>query len=630
VSAQPPTHEEPERAPATLALCASWCLVYAAMALHQGTWHAEAGNWLSGGIRPATAYQFGSLTSDDFLHGQWWRAITATFVHYSLVHLLINVVVLYRVGGMVEPWYGPWQFLALYVAVGGLGNALAAIARPWLGQSVGAQSGGGSGFICGLIGMLAVVGWRTKDRFGDYLLMQMAVQLILIGLMGIVIPHVDNLVHASGAAAGALAGLLDRPLIRNRGRPAARVTGVLALAVLAASAVFQYRSNATGRAAQRSLLRREAALARRLDALAGAEIAFRLIASERWPSNWLNPLASLVDRARFRLTLGAAVARVLEDVGQDPEAQQWKRLAEVALRGRPTPGQIHRFLELHRSLVGRVRYERLAIARELSRWEGRLGPPPPEPARGDESIDGAAGEPGAGPVARPAPPGAQGLHKRGRRVDPPGELAEVTADDVDLVSVARPGRAQAGAGYEPLRLGACPGRHVVADQLEAIEARPVQLGNLVEVLAPAERVRGDDRRAVAADHLEQVRQRDARLDLLQVRQPVHQEVALARRDFHAREHDQRARPGAQRVQLVRKPLVIMLSDDDPIKADLPRPLGELERVDLAIGRMPICMNMMIKLDHSGATHSWDSATVSSLSRRTASGPACPSSRPSAA
>ena len=87
---------------------------------------------------------FGPLT----LTGQWWRLLTAMFVHIGLVHLALNMWCLWQLGLLAEYLYGPKTFLALYV-MSGLAASIVSLARNPLVVTAGA-----SGAIFGLAGAL--------------------------------------------------------------------------------------------------------------------------------------------------------------------------------------------------------------------------------------------------------------------------------------------------------------------------------------------------------------------------------------------------------------------------------------------------------------------------------------------
>lgn len=238
-------------APATMTLCALWIVVFLAMLLTQGGLQ-QNGDLISGGVSALTGDRFGSVTSAQVYAGQWWRALTATFIHYSLIHLVVNTAGLYQIGPLIESWYGSATFLGLYAVLGLGGNLIAALSRPWIARQLQGIAtipdypcGGGSGVLCGLVALLAVVGWRSKSRFGDYLKAQMLGVLGFTAVLGILLPNVDNFGHAGGAIAGALVGLSHRRLLRLVGRPSARALGVAGGLLIATAAGLQFRAPAS-------------------------------------------------------------------------------------------------------------------------------------------------------------------------------------------------------------------------------------------------------------------------------------------------------------------------------------------------------------------------------------------------
>ena len=58
-------------------------------------------------------------------HGEWWRIFTSSLVHFGLLHLFFNMLLLWIVGQMLEPGAGPVRFATLYVVsvLGRLGRA---------------------------------------------------------------------------------------------------------------------------------------------------------------------------------------------------------------------------------------------------------------------------------------------------------------------------------------------------------------------------------------------------------------------------------------------------------------------------------------------------------------------------
>jgi rhomboid protease GluP len=246
--------------PATMSLCTLWVLVFALMVLDQIAQGSvpTLGKLVLGiqGGRP-----FGELTVHDFLLGEVWLPLTATFVHYGLLHIGLNLFMMYQLGALIESWYGPWQFLAVYVVIGYGGNLLSALVRLALGSDPMIASGGGSVVVLGLAALCAVVGWRSRTRIGDSLRSQMVGLLIATAVLGLIVPIIDNWGHAGGALIGALIGFAHRTLIRTGQRPLAKWAGVGGLILLVASGAAQVRADRIEMAQRQRMARWEARIA---------------------------------------------------------------------------------------------------------------------------------------------------------------------------------------------------------------------------------------------------------------------------------------------------------------------------------------------------------------------------------
>jgi rhomboid protease GluP len=146
--------------PATFLFCASWIAVFAAMAFAR---HGAAPTsfWQLAVQGLGEAHRFGDLTLRDLSNGEVWRLMTCNFVHYSLIHIGLNLFAFYILGTLLESWYGPWQLAAIYGITGVGGNLLSAAIRYALGGNPLVHSGGGSVVIMGLIGLCASAGWRS-------------------------------------------------------------------------------------------------------------------------------------------------------------------------------------------------------------------------------------------------------------------------------------------------------------------------------------------------------------------------------------------------------------------------------------------------------------------------------------
>lgn len=173
------------------------------------TLNAGASLWNSqSGVQLAWGANFGPATQD----GQWWRLGSALFLHFGLLHLVMNLWALWDSGQLVERMFGHWRFMMIYLGSGLSGNLLSLAV-----QGNEAVSGGASGAIFGLYGALLVFVWRERQQLdsGEFRwlfwggLSFSAVSMTL----GLIIPGIDNSAHFGGLMAGALLGmLLGRPL----------------------------------------------------------------------------------------------------------------------------------------------------------------------------------------------------------------------------------------------------------------------------------------------------------------------------------------------------------------------------------------------------------------------------------
>src|SRR6266516_1538896 len=106
-------------------------------------------------------------------HGDWWRLITATFLHYGPFHLLLNMLALYWFGSLLEQRIGSGRFIALYLVSGLAGSAGALLWSP-LVPTVGA-----SGAIFGILGAGLVLEQQRDYVFGGSALGIIVINFIL-------------------------------------------------------------------------------------------------------------------------------------------------------------------------------------------------------------------------------------------------------------------------------------------------------------------------------------------------------------------------------------------------------------------------------------------------------------------
>ncbi len=136
-----------------------------------------------------------------FQDHQYWRLITAGFLHGGWLHILMNSWVLYDLGAQVEQVYGTPRFLVLYF-VGTVGGFyVSAVVNP-LVPSVGSSAG-----IMGLFGAMIAFGVANRSSVGRAIRNFYARWVVYIIAFGLIPGFaVDNWAHIGGLAAGFAVG----------------------------------------------------------------------------------------------------------------------------------------------------------------------------------------------------------------------------------------------------------------------------------------------------------------------------------------------------------------------------------------------------------------------------------------
>jgi len=196
----------------TLALIVANVGVYAWLVAH-------GGNAMNFDSQQLIAY--GALSGPVTLQGQWWRILSAIFLHGGLLHIAINMFALWQVGVFVERLFGHRNFLIVYLGAGLSGS----FASLWWKPTV--LSVGASGAIFGLYGalfgfMLAEHAAMPRELMRE--LRSSALTFVGFSLFaGFAMPGIDNAAHIGGLVGGLVLGAaFARPLDRSE-----RLTDVL-------------------------------------------------------------------------------------------------------------------------------------------------------------------------------------------------------------------------------------------------------------------------------------------------------------------------------------------------------------------------------------------------------------------
>ena len=161
----------------------------------------------------------GALARERVVAGEYWRLLTAPWLHGGTEHLVGNGIALYILGMVCEAAFGRAQFIVLYVLSGLAGSLVSVLVSA--GPSVGA-----SGAIFGLQGAAIVLLRRERDRLlvrdrrVGFVLLIWAIYTIAGGLTD---PFIDNGAHIGGALGGALIASRLHPVVLSP-MPAERAT----------------------------------------------------------------------------------------------------------------------------------------------------------------------------------------------------------------------------------------------------------------------------------------------------------------------------------------------------------------------------------------------------------------------
>lgn len=144
-------------------------------------------------------------------HGEYYRLLTAMFVHFGWTHIFFNVAGLIIFGTRIEKYYGSGSFLAIYFASG----LSASVASLLLTQGF---SAGASGAVYGLLGAAFVYTGYTKKSM-DVINNHIILIYIIMGLgMGFIMPNIDYFGHIGGLLAGILVSFVLLKFLETSGR----------------------------------------------------------------------------------------------------------------------------------------------------------------------------------------------------------------------------------------------------------------------------------------------------------------------------------------------------------------------------------------------------------------------------
>jgi rhomboid protease GluP len=174
-------------------------------------YESYVGGSLAGSERIDVLRQLGAKDNGLIVQGEYWRLITAMFLHAGFLHIAFNGYALLIFGQQVERFYGWARFLAIYF-IAGLAGSIASFAfSP-------AISVGASGAIFGVMGAMGAFFWVQRRLLGAMARTQLWNAVTIIGiniLFGLSQSGaIDNMAHGGGLIGGLIAGFALAPRYR--------------------------------------------------------------------------------------------------------------------------------------------------------------------------------------------------------------------------------------------------------------------------------------------------------------------------------------------------------------------------------------------------------------------------------
>ncbi|MGV3720665.1 MAG: rhomboid family intramembrane serine protease [Actinomycetota bacterium] len=186
-------------------------LAIAAAVLLMGIVQFAAGGyrWQSGQLAgEAVNWALGAKVPTLIAHGEYWRLVTASFLHGSWMHLGLNLLGLWVVGRLVEAFYGPARVLVIFTLSALLGVVFSYTFT--LSTSLGASTG-----VMGLVGAVIWHNWKYRQYLPPRLIYVYRLLLMLV-VIQFVLDLRSETVDAFGHLGGFFGGVLVAMLLESR------------------------------------------------------------------------------------------------------------------------------------------------------------------------------------------------------------------------------------------------------------------------------------------------------------------------------------------------------------------------------------------------------------------------------
>ena len=151
-------------------------------------------------------YTKGAMSAPAVLEdGEYYRLLTAMFMHFGIRHIMNNMLVLFVLGDNLERALGHVTYLVFYLLCGIGSNWVSMMAHPTDTMTV---SAGASGAIFGVVGGLLYVVTANKGRLEDLSTRQLVIMIFFSLYLGYTSTGVDNTAHLSGLVIGIVLAII--------------------------------------------------------------------------------------------------------------------------------------------------------------------------------------------------------------------------------------------------------------------------------------------------------------------------------------------------------------------------------------------------------------------------------------
>lgn len=147
---------------------------------------------------------------------EFYRVITAMFLHFDVSHLAENMIILIAIGDNLERLLGKYKYLMVYFLSGAGAGIASFMYNKIVGNTVVAA--GASGAIFGLIGVLLCMVIKNKGKLQGIDAFRLGIMVVYILYTGFLTPGIDNAAHIGGLLTGILlVGLMHDNTNKERG-----------------------------------------------------------------------------------------------------------------------------------------------------------------------------------------------------------------------------------------------------------------------------------------------------------------------------------------------------------------------------------------------------------------------------